>query len=156
MCFAIISKKKAKNHKANLAEAIDLQINYSNDSNTYFCSFLGKRHLVLNFNIQNKSEEKLSIQLKISPSGVMKKELRWPMKTTDSREIIFPSSAGQKSVKASYDNSPFEIAANCNEKDQTIIVCDFSINSELQLVVISGDERKTFNIDTSRIKDKVF
>lgn len=143
----------SENHEVNLDEAIVLQINYDN-SVTYFCSFLGKRHLVLNFDIQNKAQENLTLQLKTEPVTKMKNGIILTKGQSSGNPISLYSK--QIPVTATHNDSPFEIAANSNEKNQTIIVCDFNINSKLQLVVISGDERKTVDIDTSRIKDKVF
>lgn len=159
MCFKkilkIFAKNKSKKCQVKLDEAVDLHINYDK-SVTYFCDFIGKRHLVLNFDIQNKSESKLCLQLKLLPFGKMVKEIRWPMCKSCSGEIIYPNSAGQKYVKASYDESPFEIAANSCERNQIIIVKEFNINSKLQLVVISGNENMHFDIETNRIVDKIF
>lgn len=159
MCFEKIkkyfSKNKSESHQVKLDEAVDLHINYDN-SVTCFCDFIGKRHLVLNFDIQNKSENKLCLQLRILPSGKMVKEIRWPMCKSCSGEMFYPNSAGQKCVKASYDESPFEIAANSCERNQIIIVREFNTNSKLQLVVLSGNENMHFDIETNRIVDKVF
>jgi hypothetical protein len=140
---------KSENHQVKLDEAIDLNINYDN-SVTYFCSFLGKRHLVLNFDIQNKAQENLTLQLKTEPVTKMKKGIM----LSKGQSSCNPSELYSKQipVTATLDDSPFEIAANRSEKNQSIIVCDFNINSKLQLVVISCDDRMAFDIDFSRIK----
>jgi len=143
------SKNESEKHHVKLDEAIDLHINYDN-SVTYFCSFLGKRHLVLNFDIRNKSQENLTLQLKTEPVTKMKKGIMLTKGQSSGNPISLYSK--QIPVTATHNDSPFEIAANSDEKNQTIIVCDFNINSKLQLVVISGDERNTVDIEFSRIK----
>lgn len=154
MCIKkLIKVSSGKKQHVKLDEAIDLPINYDN-SVTYFCSFLGKRHLVLNFDIQNKAQENLTLQLKTEPVTEMKNGIMLTKGQSSGNPISFYSK--QIPVTATHNDSPFEIAANSIEKNQTIIVCDFNINSKLQLVVISGDERTTFEIKTNLIKDKVF
>jgi hypothetical protein len=105
---------------------------------------------VLNFDIRNKSQENLTLQLKTEPVTKMKKGIM----LTKGQSSGNPNSLYSKQipVTATHNDSPFEIAANSDEKNQTIIVCDFNINSKLQLVVISGDERNTVDIEFSHIK----
>lgn len=151
MCIEKVLKIFSKNRQVKLDEAIDLQINYQD---SYFCSFLGKRHMVLCFDIQNKTQENITLQLKTEPVTKLKKGIVL-MKGQSSGD---PSSlySKQMPVTATHDDRPFEIAANSREKNQIIIVCDFNINSKLQLVVLSGDEKRYFDIETKRVVDKMF
>ena len=133
-------------------QVIDVQINYGD---SYFCSYYNKRHLVLDFDIQNLLMKNQKFQLEILPCGKMIKEMEKPMAKKTPGAIIFSNSVAKDRVKASYDNTPFEIAADSCEKNQKIIIRDFNINSNLQLSVKSEEkEVLRIPINTSQIPSK--
>ena len=81
--FLLIRRKATTNKQEGVCEStttsqiIDAKINYEN---SYFRSYLHKRHMVLNFDIQNKSREQVTIDaIEIWPYGKLVRNIVLPI-----------------------------------------------------------------------------
>ena len=134
-------------------EAVDVQIN---KKKTYFCICRNKKYLVLYFDIINKSNENLILNIEVLPSGTMVDEIARPWADNTNGVKIFSNSVNKKIVSATYNSKPFKITANSCEQNRNIIVKVFNINSDLQLAIKSGGEVKKYPIKNDGFPIKNF